>query len=67
LAAIDVLLQQNNLTFLGFEVDHDVLHAYKVRFPEDRAATSISNWQVFENEYPDTFIGMYQFWTQKAG
>ena len=45
----------------------DILHAYRRRFPEDRAATSLAKWQLFENEHPDTFVGMYQFWIQKAG
>ena len=31
-----------------------------------QAATSLSQWQVFQNENPDTFVGMYQFWIQKG-
>jgi hypothetical protein len=38
-----------------------------MRFPDDRVATNLAQWQLFENEYPDTFVGMYQFWVQKAG
>ena len=30
-----------------------------------RAAIKLSQWQIFENENPDTFLGMYQFWIQK--
>jgi len=27
--------------------------------------TNLYFWDVFENENPDIFIGMYQFWAQK--
>ena len=67
LTGIDAFLRENNLSFLGFETEGNVLHAYKQRFPDDRAAINLVQWQVFENENPDTFIGMYQFWIQKAG
>jgi len=65
LTDIDAFLRENNLTFLGFDIATDVLQAYRHRFPEDNAATNLSKWQIFENENPDTFIGMYQFLVQK--
>ena len=65
LTGIERFLEENNLTFLGFEVAADILHAYRLRFPEDRAATNLAQWQIFEEENPDTFVGMYQFWIQK--
>lgn len=67
LAGIDAFLRDNNLAFMGFEIDADVLQAYKLRFPDDRAAINLAQWQIFENENPDTFFGMYQFWIQKGG
>jgi Flp pilus assembly protein TadD/2-polyprenyl-3-methyl-5-hydroxy-6-metoxy-1,4-benzoquinol methylase len=67
LTSIDAFLRKNNLAFLGFEIEVDILHAYKLRFPADRAATNLSQWQIFENENPDTFFRMYQFWIQKVG
>jgi len=66
LTSIDAFLRDNGLTFLGFEIDASVLHAYAQRFPDDRAATDLGHWQLFENDNPDTFLGMYQFWIQKA-
>lgn len=66
LTSIDAFLNSNNLAFLGFEINPQTLQAYKRRFPDDRAATNLAQWQVFENEHPDTFFGMYQFWIQKA-
>lgn len=67
LPSIGAFLRENNITFLGFEIDADVLNAYKQRFSDDRAATNLDQWQTFENENPDTFSGMYQFWIQNSG
>lgn len=65
LAGIDDYLRANDLTLLGFEMNPSVLHAYRQRFPNDPAATDLGQWQTFENENPDTFSSMYQFWIQK--
>ena len=65
LNSIEEFLHANELTFLGFEIESAVLHAYKQHFPEDPAATNLGQWQIFENENPDTFANMYQFWIQK--
>jgi tetratricopeptide (TPR) repeat protein/SAM-dependent methyltransferase len=52
--------------FLGFEfTDRRPLGAYRRRYPEDPAATDFARWRVFEQENPDTFVGMYQFWVKK--
>ncbi len=67
LTGINAFLRDNHLTFLGFEIGDDVLNDYKLRFPDDPAATNLDQWQIFEHEKPDTFFGMYQFWIQKAG
>lgn len=66
LGAIDAFLKENNLTFLGFEAAPEVFGAYRKRFPEDAAATDLARWARFEADHPDTFIGMYDFWVQKA-
>lgn len=65
LPAIDAFLRENNLTFLGFEIGDDILRAYRVRFPDDHAARNLHQWHIFEDENPDTFLGMYNFWIQK--
>ena len=67
LIGMDAFLRENDLQFLGFENKPDVVKAYRLRFPEDKAATNLGNWQIFENENPDTFINMYQVWVQKPG
>ena len=65
LTAIAAFLQDNGLVFLGFETEPHVVNAYKARFPNDLAATDLAQWQVFEDENPDVFFNMYQFWIQK--
>ncbi|TXT22796.1 MAG: hypothetical protein FD134_2380 [Gallionellaceae bacterium] len=55
------------LDFIGFSVDPGTLNQYGKRFPADRAKTDLDNWNIFENENPGTFFGMYQFWVQKRG
>jgi tetratricopeptide (TPR) repeat protein/2-polyprenyl-3-methyl-5-hydroxy-6-metoxy-1,4-benzoquinol methylase len=66
LSRIEEFCHEHNLTFLGFEIDPAVLHAYRDRFPDDRAGTNLRQWQIFENENPHTFFSMYEFWTQKG-
>jgi tetratricopeptide (TPR) repeat protein/2-polyprenyl-3-methyl-5-hydroxy-6-metoxy-1,4-benzoquinol methylase len=58
-------IKEHNLNFLGFEVDTRVKHSYKSRFPNDPSITNLNNWHVYEQENPDTFLTMYQFWIQK--
>ena len=41
--------------------------AYRSRFPDDPATTDLDRWHTFETSHPATFVGMYQFWVQKAG
>ena len=65
LGTLDRFIKDHDLNFLGFEIDSSVIQAYKKRFPNDPAATNLDQWRRYEEENPDTFIGMYQFWTQK--
>ncbi|MBI5430530.1 MAG: tetratricopeptide repeat protein [Nitrosomonadales bacterium] len=65
IAGIAAFLREDKLQFLGFENEPGLVYAYRRRFPEDHAATSLANWQIYENENPGAFIGMYQFWIQK--
>jgi Flp pilus assembly protein TadD/SAM-dependent methyltransferase len=60
------LLGALGLELLGFEFsDPGVPAAYRQRFPDDAAATSLANWERFEDEHPEVFAGMYQFWAAK--
>ncbi|MBF0453239.1 MAG: tetratricopeptide repeat protein [Magnetococcales bacterium] len=56
------------LRFLGFamfEGVYKVFEAYFQRFPDDPQGLSLENWAVFEEENPNTFSSMYQFYIQK--
>ena len=57
--------KNHNLNFLGFDLDSNVIRSYKKRFPNDTSATNLDQWHIYEEENPDTFIRMYQFWVQK--
>jgi tetratricopeptide (TPR) repeat protein/SAM-dependent methyltransferase len=65
LPQIAAFLAENDLAFLGFELKAAAGEKYRARFPDDQAANNLDLWQIFENENPDTFVGMYQFWVQK--
>ncbi len=58
-------LNAHNLNFLGFETGSLVTRSYKIRFPNDPSTTDLNNWHIYEEENPETFLGMYQFWIQK--
>jgi hypothetical protein len=67
LPCIKSFLESNDLKFVAFELPRAVRDKYAQRFTEDAAMDDLDRWHVFEQEHPDTFIGMYQFWVQKAG
>lgn len=65
-AQLGEFLRALGLELLGFEFgDPSVPAAYRARFPEDPAATSLENLGRFEDEHPEVFAGMYQFWVAK--
>ena len=60
------MLKRTGLRFLGFgRTDRRVLNHYLQLNPEDRSMTDLGKWDAFEQQYPDTFLGMYVFWCQK--
>lgn len=65
LPQIAAFLSAHDLTLLGFDLPPAVSQRYAARFPVDRAMTDLSLWEVFEQENPQVFVGMYQFWVQK--
>lgn len=66
LPEIGEMLARNGLEFLGFAgLPTSVRGLYAAETPEDPAQTDLAAWARFEERHPHTFIGMYQFWTQK--
>ncbi len=66
LPQIGAFLAECGLAFLGFELEGSVLGQFRRRFPDPSALTNLDLWHGFETENPRTFIGMYQFFVQKA-
>lgn len=68
LQQIDEMLRRHDLTLLGMVVqDSAVKPEFVRRFPEDPDCLDLGNWHLFENDHPQTFGNMYQFWCRKSG
>jgi tetratricopeptide (TPR) repeat protein len=66
LPQVEMVLQDLGLRFIGFEMQQNqVMQKFIKLFPEKDASVSLSLWNKFELQHPDTFVGMYQFWVQK--
>jgi SAM-dependent methyltransferase len=65
LLQIKDFLREQNLSFVGFELDAGLQQAYRLAFPQDPSMTNLGHWHSFETAHPDTFAGMYQFWVQR--
>ena len=57
-------LDKLGLTFCGFE-SVKINKLFKEKYPDDEKLYDLNYWNEFEMQYPDTFLGMYQFWCQK--
>ena len=63
---IKAALEELGLAFVGFHFyDPRILPQFSKMFPDDPQGRNLVHWDAFEQEYPDTFIGMFQFWVQK--
>ena len=61
------MIEALGLQFLGFEFPDSGITASRcrARFPDDAALGNLANWHRFEEENPETFARMYQFWVRK--
>ena len=67
LPRIATILDELDLRFVGFEwAENDAPARYRARFPDDRGLSNLANWHAFEQDRPDTFVLMYQFWARKG-
>ena len=62
---IATCLEQLNLRFLGFEVGSDAQKKFREMFPDEHSLLDLKKWDMFEEQNPYTFAGMYQFWCCK--
>jgi SAM-dependent methyltransferase len=65
LPQVESMLSRLGLEFLGFEFPDSgaTLQRYIARFGKD-SLSSLANWHRLEQELPDTFSRMYQFWVR---
>lgn len=68
LLGIKVLLDNNTLDFMGFDMRGFSAHVaqYQQLFPEETTLSSLEHWAEYEKHYPDAFLGMYQFWVTRT-
>ena len=64
LPEISKILKNLNLEFLGFS-NQFIKPRFSKIFPNDKKNISLENWDKFENNNPNTFYNMYQFWVRK--
>jgi len=69
LPQIAQMIEGLGLRFLGFEFPDSGITAarYGERFPGDAAMVSLENWARYEEDDPDAFGRMYQFWVRAPG
>ena len=60
-------LQDNDLSFLGFEPfdDPTVVEKFHKQFAGAADEADLDQWSRFEADHPETFLGMYQFMVGK--
>jgi len=64
--AIEALLKHTDLEWIGFQLpDPKVTRRYREINPGDPNGLQLARWHSFEQQYPDTFAGMYQFWCRR--
>jgi hypothetical protein len=54
-------LQENQLSFLGFERDAKIIDKYRAQFLAADALFNLDHWDAFEQANPQTFINMHPF------
>jgi 2-polyprenyl-3-methyl-5-hydroxy-6-metoxy-1,4-benzoquinol methylase len=61
-AALDAL----HLDFAKFQItDQTIASRYHAEYPADTGFTSLDTMHAFEQQHPDSFLGMYKFWCRK--
>ena len=64
LPQISKILLDSNLEFLGF-TGNLIKNKYSKLYPSDKKNISFIKWNKFEISFPETFMGMYNFWLRK--
>jgi SAM-dependent methyltransferase len=62
---IKAFLDEQRLSFLGFELEPPAFEKFQTQFPGDAALTDLDSWHAFEAGNPQTFRSMYVFTARK--
>lgn len=66
LPQIDGMMQQLGLSCISVNMTiPEIVTRFDKMFPQDIHRCNLMNWHEFEQKFPETFSGMYQFWCQK--
>lgn len=67
LPQVVAMLREQGLSVLGLsDLQRNAIAAFSQMFPGASAATDYQSWDTFEVRYPETFMNMYQVWSQRA-
>ncbi len=58
---IAAFLHENELKFIGFELDPESIAMFRTQHPAPSSPTNLDHWHAFEQSHPDTFRRMYVF------
>jgi len=67
LAQIAEMLDDLTLDFIGFNLFPESFETFREMHGEAANPADLTQWQVLEEAYPDTFTSMYQFWCRATG
>jgi SAM-dependent methyltransferase len=62
LAEIARFLEEESLTFKGFQLRPEIFSLFQERFPKEVWPGRLERWAEFEEEHPRLFDGMYLLW-----
>jgi SAM-dependent methyltransferase len=62
---IKAFLDEQKLSFLGFNADPRLFEGFQRKFPDAAALTDLGKWQVYEADNPQIFRRMYVFTVRK--
>jgi len=67
LPMIKTMLEKLQLEFLGFKHQNpQIKQRYAELFPQDTNKTDLDLWHQFEQQHPETFASMYQFFVRRV-
>lgn len=61
------MLERHDLEFCGFiGLKPTIYRSFKERFPAAASETDMDCWAEFEEDNPNSFVGMYEYWCRRA-